>query len=430
MQGVTIEVDLYVLPMQGPDVVLGIQWLQNLGKVTHDYAAQTMEFTLLNTTYSLKGDESLRMKKISLHETQALLDQDEVYGLYEIHSLAMEAEVEETQPGDVACGNAELTKLLERFDSLFQIVLSTIGYATMATPLNGLLRKDDFKWGVQEASAFKGLKQQLSTAPVLSLPDFNEVFVIEGDASANGIGVVLFQNSRSISYFSRKLGPRMRITAMYQKELFAIVEAVYKWRQYLVGRYEDEETISASFMALSQPVVGFFADLKEENASLLELRSSKVAVVDELLVERDGLMRRLKQNLLEARNRMEVKANRNRRDVEFNVGDKIVERIGKVAYRLALPNTSKTHPVFHVSILKLFSVLRNGSLVLQVLVQWDDRSPKESTWERMSDFKDTYPSYNLEDKVISEEGEMLHPRLMGWVVGSGPRKHWVGKRSL
>ncbi|GJR21971.1 zinc finger, CCHC-type containing protein [Tanacetum coccineum] len=37
MQGLTMADDLYVLPMQGSNVVLGIQWLQNLGKVTHDY---------------------------------------------------------------------------------------------------------------------------------------------------------------------------------------------------------------------------------------------------------------------------------------------------------------------------------------------------------------------------------------------------------
>ncbi|GJR90372.1 ty3-gypsy retrotransposon protein [Tanacetum coccineum] len=54
MQGRIMEVDLYVLPMKGPDVVLGIQWLQKLGKVTHDYAKQTMEFTLVNTKYSLQ----------------------------------------------------------------------------------------------------------------------------------------------------------------------------------------------------------------------------------------------------------------------------------------------------------------------------------------------------------------------------------------
>ncbi|GJR83935.1 retrotransposon-related protein [Tanacetum coccineum] len=98
MQGVVMEVDLYVLPMQGPDVVLGIQWLQNLGKVTHDYAHQTMEFTLLDTTYSLKGDDSLRMKKISLHQMQAMLDHDDVYGVYEVHHLSIETEVEEMYP--------------------------------------------------------------------------------------------------------------------------------------------------------------------------------------------------------------------------------------------------------------------------------------------------------------------------------------------
>ncbi|GKF64670.1 hypothetical protein Tco_0188118 [Tanacetum coccineum] len=120
MQGVTMEVDLYVLSMQGPDVVLRIQWLQKLGKVTHDYATQTMEFTILNTTYSLKGDASLRMKKISLHQMQALLDQDKVYGVYEIHSLAKAVDAEEMRPGDMALENAELTSL-ERFDSLFQV---------------------------------------------------------------------------------------------------------------------------------------------------------------------------------------------------------------------------------------------------------------------------------------------------------------------
>ncbi|GJZ84443.1 ty3-gypsy retrotransposon protein [Tanacetum coccineum] len=101
IQVVTIMVDLYVLPMQGHDVVLGIQWLWNLGKVTHDYAQQIMEFTLLNKTYSLKGDDSFHMKKISFHQMQALLGQDEIYGVYEAHSLSKEAVATETQAEDV-----------------------------------------------------------------------------------------------------------------------------------------------------------------------------------------------------------------------------------------------------------------------------------------------------------------------------------------
>ncbi|GJR55202.1 ty3-gypsy retrotransposon protein [Tanacetum coccineum] len=187
--------------------------------------------------------------------------------------------------------------------------------------------------------------------------------------------------------------------------------------------------------------------------------SSKFASMDEL--EHDELMRRLKQNLLEAKNIMEVKANRNRHEVEFKVGNKIVERVGKVAYRLALPSTSRIHLVFHVLILKLFSgngdlaitelpeelqvgqplekpvaicdspmVLQNGSLAQQVLVQWDGRSPKEATWEWTTDFKDTYPLYNLEDKVISKARENVPPRTMGWAVGRRPRRRRVGSMNL
>ncbi|GJX59141.1 ty3-gypsy retrotransposon protein [Tanacetum coccineum] len=49
-------------------------------------------------------------------------------------------------------------------------------------------------------------------------------------------------------------------------------------------------------------------------------------------------------------------------------------------------------------------VLRDGSLVKQVLVQWAGRSPEDATWEYFSDFRAAYPAYDLEYKVISEEG--------------------------
>ncbi|CAA0840132.1 cysteine-rich RLK (RECEPTOR-like protein kinase) 8, partial [Striga hermonthica] len=42
-QGVTIKADLYALPLIGPDVVLGVQWLEGLGKVTTDYRTGVMD---------------------------------------------------------------------------------------------------------------------------------------------------------------------------------------------------------------------------------------------------------------------------------------------------------------------------------------------------------------------------------------------------
>ncbi|GJY30225.1 hypothetical protein Tco_0413720 [Tanacetum coccineum] len=52
MQGLAVEVDLYVLSRKGLDVVLGIRWLQKLGKVTHEYGEQ-IEFILEDVTHTL-----------------------------------------------------------------------------------------------------------------------------------------------------------------------------------------------------------------------------------------------------------------------------------------------------------------------------------------------------------------------------------------
>ncbi|PWA58030.1 hypothetical protein CTI12_AA406450 [Artemisia annua] len=1034
MQGLDVEVDLYVIPMQGLDVVLGIQWLQKLGKVTHDYALQEMEFTLLGSRHTLKGDESLRMKRISLHKMQALLETDDVYGIYECHDYALQSENDQST-STTSSGQPEIEQLLDRFDDLFQVpaglppqrlvdhrihllpntkpvnvrpyryphyqkgemerlvtemlnqgiirfshspfsspvllvkkkdgsyrfcvdyralnsvtvkdkfpiptademfdelggasiftkldlragyhqirvherdvyktafrthdghyeflvmpfgltnapstfqatmnrlfspylrqfvivffddilVYSTNlsshlehlecvfqrlqkhqfyvkrskcvfgageleylghiisargvqmdpkkvllvrewpvpknqrqvrgflglagyyrrfirGYASIAAPLTDLLKHEGFKWGETEAQAFETLKQQLSNSPLLTLPDFDQVFIVEADASGDGIGAVLMQGNRPISYFSHKLGPRMRVAGTYQKELFAIVEAVYKWRQYLLGRrftirtdhksikelmqqviqtplqqkyvrkllgfdfdieykpgatnqaanalsraFDEAEQVTSAFLAFSQPLICFIGDLQGENSTLTELLelhrkldngevlsgfrrenglllynnryyigqesklntlllrefhdtpsaghggikktlvglstlffwkgmrksveefikkclvcqqtkystdvpggylqplptpnavwedvsmdfitglpayrgitvilvvvdrltkyahfgslptsfnahkvaevfleivvkhhgipktivsdrdpifvstfwkqlfhfsgtqlnhstayhpqtdrqtevvnrcleqylramvsnrpqqwvrslpwaeycynssyhssikmspfqelygrlpltiipyppgSSKVAAVDDLLVERDGLLRHLKGDMVLVKiqpYRQITLAKRlsNKLAKRYYGPYKVEARVGKVAYRLALPNSSKIHPVFHVSILKSFTgngcemvtplpeefmdeqpmeqpvrvcdsrmVLQNGKLEQQVLIQWSSRSPEEATWEWLNEFKATYPAYNLEDKVVSEYGGNVTP---------------------
>lgn len=75
----------------------------------------------------------------------------------------------------------------------------------------------------------------MTSAPVLRLPDFERPFCVETDTSDSGIGAVLLQDNHRIAFFSTKLGPRRCIASNYHKELYAIVEAVQKWRQYLVG---------------------------------------------------------------------------------------------------------------------------------------------------------------------------------------------------
>jgi hypothetical protein len=109
-------------------------------------------------------------------------------------------------------------------------------YGKIARPLTEITKKDAFVWNEGTQLAFDKLKQCLTSAPVLSLPDFNKDFVIECDASGNGIGAILMQEKRPIAYFSKALGVRNLTKSAYEKELMAVVLAIQHWRPYLLGR--------------------------------------------------------------------------------------------------------------------------------------------------------------------------------------------------
>jgi len=110
------------------------------------------------------------------------------------------------------------------------------GYAHIAQPLTNLLKKGAFEWTVEAHKAFKSLKAALVSAPVLGIPDFTKVFVIETDASTHGIGAILMQEGHPLAYISKSLGPRWQGLSVYEKELLALVFVVQKWQQYLTGQ--------------------------------------------------------------------------------------------------------------------------------------------------------------------------------------------------
>lgn len=109
-------------------------------------------------------------------------------------------------------------------------------YALVAGPLTDLLKKDNFHWDATAQQAFDALKGAMTSLPVLVLPDFASLFEVTTDASSSAVGVVLSQNGYPIAFFSKKLCPRMQLASAYDREMFAIMEAVKKWRQYLLGR--------------------------------------------------------------------------------------------------------------------------------------------------------------------------------------------------
>ncbi|GKA53263.1 retrovirus-related pol polyprotein from transposon 17.6 [Tanacetum coccineum] len=80
-------------------------------------------------------------------------------------------------------------------------------------------KKGKFGWIKQSEGAFEALKLSMTTTPMLSMPNFEEPFVIESDASDDGIGAMLSQKGRPVAFMSRALGVTKRSWSRYAKEM-------------------------------------------------------------------------------------------------------------------------------------------------------------------------------------------------------------------
>jgi hypothetical protein len=115
------------------------------------------------------------------------------------------------------------------------------GFSHLASPLTELLQTGfAFHWSEPQQQAFASLKQAITTAPVLVLPDDALPYVVTTDASGFAVGATLGQNQgkglQPIAFLSHKMSDSERRFAVHERELLAVIIALKEWRHYVHGR--------------------------------------------------------------------------------------------------------------------------------------------------------------------------------------------------
>ncbi|WVZ49241.1 hypothetical protein U9M48_000615 [Paspalum notatum var. saurae] len=195
--------------------------------------------------------------------------------------------------------------------------------------------------------------------------------------------------------------------------------------------------------------------------------SARLPAVDQQLHDRDEFLMEIRDRLEQAQQYQKNQHDCRHREVVFSPGQwvwlrllhrpaasldvrgrsklgprfygpfKVLEHIGEVAYRLLLPAGARLHNVFHVDLLKPYKgeepqetlelpPVQHGRVCLvpqqvlrgrlargmsEVLVQWQGQSAAEAAWVPLTELKQRYPSFQLEDELIVQAGrDVMHGR--------------------
>jgi hypothetical protein len=203
--------------------------------------------------------------------------------------------------------------------------------------------------------------------------------------------------------------------------------------------------------------------------------AAKTEAADALLRIHDEMLAEVRRRLLQAQQLSKKYYDANHRDLELDVGDwvwlrllhrttqtldpqarrklgsrfagpfQVLERVGKVAYRLQLPDGARIHDVFHVGLLKphrgesssapgVMPPLLLGCIlpepetdvrvehrrgVWYVCIKWRGLPDEDATWEKLEEFRGHYPDFQLEDELFAQAGRDV---MTGRTVGRRPRR--------
>jgi hypothetical protein len=122
-------------------------------------------------------------------------------------------------------------------------------FSGICTTMMDIVKKKHkyFNWIEEAEKRFIVLKKKIIEQPIVVLPNFGKTFQVRCDASGIAIGAVLRQDNRPVSYFSEKLNDDKEKYSTYEKEFYAVIQALKKRRHYLIPKelvlYNDNQDL-------------------------------------------------------------------------------------------------------------------------------------------------------------------------------------------
>ena len=116
IQGYQFQTNVYPLDLQGSNIVLGMQWLQSLGKVLHDWEILIMEFCVKEKNFLIQGETTKGVVQESIQSMQSLVANGSDMFLMQMVSMS-------EQKGGTSLTNVvahEMEQLLFHYNTIFQ----------------------------------------------------------------------------------------------------------------------------------------------------------------------------------------------------------------------------------------------------------------------------------------------------------------------
>ncbi|XP_068639376.1 uncharacterized protein [Aristolochia californica] len=126
----------------------------------------------------------------------------------------------------------------------FEFMVMPFGLSNAPSTFQVLMNE----WNEDASMAFDALKNALASTPVLQLPNFDDLFVRECDASGGGIGAVLHQNSHPIANFSRQLASRYQKLAAYERMSKEQIRSFESYRSSPTSRSPYSACVAQTFL--------------------------------------------------------------------------------------------------------------------------------------------------------------------------------------